>query len=149
MISRRQLLLGGLGTFGALTALLGLRVASSRPEDVIVALLRRRLDYLQLDEAGLQAFAVDYVASGKSAAAKLRGMAVIGPLYFQVTNQTWAPRSLRRSEERVATAYLLASDFFTNGADEHLPVRYRGLFDPWANNLACRNPFASHARDAA
>lgn len=138
MIDRRRLLGAGLAT---VAAGLGLRALWVSPADGIVDLLRRRLDYLQLDADGLRRFAADYVASGKTASTKLRIVALISPLYHAAAALGQLPVSLRRGEERIATAYLLSSDFFSGGAREDQPVHYLGLFDPWAQHKACFNPF--------
>ena len=51
MISRRHLLYGGLGIVG----LAALRLGRTRPEDAIESVLRKRLDYLVLEPAGVAA----------------------------------------------------------------------------------------------
>ena len=43
-------------------------------------------------------------------------------------------------EERICAAFLMSSDFFTNGADETRPVRYLALYEP--TKVGCTNPFA-------
>lgn len=145
LISRRALLFGGAGALG----LVALRLGLSTPEDAVVLVLRKRLAHLTLDDAGVRAFAADFTASGKVARSKLRLVAAMSPLYHWLPADENTPNAVRHGEERVVTAYLLSSDFFTNGADETQVVGYQGLFDPWARPVACQNPFARIASDAA
>ena len=144
-LSRRTFLFGGAAAVG----LAALRLGLTQPEDAVVTVLRKRLSYLKLDEAGLRAFAHDYTAAGKMARGKLRLIAALAPLYRWLPADDSTPTAVRHGEERVVSAYLLSSDFFVNGADEQQPVGYLGLFDPWANPLACQNPFARLGNDAA
>ena len=137
-ITRRGLLFGGAAVLG----LAALRLGLSRPEDAVIAVLRKRLSYLQLDEASLGNFARDFAASGKMARGKLRLIAALAPLYQWLPSDDSSPAAVRHGEERLVTAFLLSSDFFVTGADERRPVHYLRLFDPWSNPGACQNPFA-------
>ena len=136
---RRALLLGS----GCL-ALLGVssfRYLHASDEDAIVAVLRRCLGYLRLDDDGVRRFAHDYAAAHLISTAKLRALDAVGPLYSHLpfNSRTLLPRDMRRGEERVVTKFLLSSDFFAHGADMTRTVRYVGLFDPLRG---CGNPFA-------
>lgn len=144
-VSRRGFLFGGAAAVG----LVALRLGLTQPEDAVVTVLRKRLSHLKLDEDGLRAFAADFTAAGKMARGKLRLIAALAPLYQWLPADDSTPIAVRHGEERVVSAYLLSSDFFVNGADEQQPVGYLGLFDPWNNPVACQNPFARIATEAA
>lgn len=144
-MSRRAVLFGGVAAIGVVALRLGL----SKPEDAVLTVLRKRLSYLKLDDAGLRAFASDFTASGTMARSKLRLIAAMAPLYHWLPTDERAPDAVRHGEERVVTAYLLSSDFFANGADESQVVGYKGLFDPWNTLVACQNPFARLGSDPA
>jgi len=135
------------GAVAVATIATGLFVSDEISEHEIVAAVRRRLPHLQLDDAGLQAFAKDKVDELLAKRPTwfrikyhIRGILskpgeLIG-IRFPYTDG----RSKReRLEDNLATIYLLSSDFFWNGADESQPVKYRALYDPIR---ACGNPFA-------
>jgi hypothetical protein len=108
--------------------------------------IRRRLDYLKLDEAGVRAFAKDQVAAMMNkhiptwVRIKYHFRASASPLakrYFWSNDR----RSKKiRAEDLLVSTYLLSSDFFRNGGDESRTVGYVAFFDPVAQ--ACSNPFA-------
>jgi hypothetical protein len=140
MITRRKLVLG-LAGLGGVAAFIGWRVGSATQEDAVLTILRKRLDYLQLDEAGVRQFARDFVANTTISGGKLRLIAAFSPVYRRLvfSPDNFLAHATRFGEERVIARYLLSSDFFTNGADETRTVRYVGFFDPMH---ACGNPFA-------
>jgi hypothetical protein len=140
VIQRRNLLIGlaGLGVLGATLRWSGARLA---PEDAVKTIIYKRLDYLSLDTAGVRQFAADYVAAMDISKAKLRLIAAFAPVYRRLSPAPghFLSSATRYGEERVVTRYLLSSDFFGSGSDEHRVVRYLGLYDPLR---ACGNPFA-------
>jgi hypothetical protein len=86
--------------------------------DTIVAILRSRLSFLSLDEAGLEAFAMDH--------------------QDRILNSDGAIHCC--DEDLTVSYYLLSSSFFENGADESQTVEYLGYYDPLTR--VCQNPFA-------
>jgi hypothetical protein len=138
MIKRRHVLLTAIA---GIAGIVGVRFALSSDEDAILAVLRKRLDYLQLEERGLKAYARDLAASHRIASIRLRWVQMIGPLYtkFDSLGRNPIAHSVRHGEERIVSTYLLSSDFFVNGQDESQIVRYLGFYDPLR---ACANPFA-------
>jgi hypothetical protein len=120
-------------------ALAGWRYTASSEQDGIIAVLYKRLDYLMLDEPGVRAFASDEVAQGAVRGSKLRVIDAAQPVYEHLPQS--AAQLLARGEERIVTLYLMSSDFFLNGADISLPVRYLGYFDPIERPRPCGNPF--------
>lgn len=105
-VSRRQVLVGlGAGAAALATA----PFVDPRPEpppspsrrtEILVELLRHELSFLTHDEAGLRAFADE-----------------------------WVRRNNRVSRAAIQT-YLLSTDFFQNGEDERRPLRYLVFYDP-------------------
>jgi len=151
MNRRRQFLLGGLGLVG----LLGLGLwgfGRTALEGQIVAALRRRLDYLRLDDDGLHAFARDQAAvllAKRPSLGRLRYhlVAAVGPSFARFYRSTDKRTRLERMEDSFAATYLMSSDFFFHGADESRPVRYVNFYD--ATLHPCSNPFARPVQDTA
>jgi hypothetical protein len=141
VINRRQLLAASIAGIVGLTTW---RFFRSSDADAIVAVLRKRLDYLILDEQGLYAYANDLAARKIISSSKLRLLDVAGPIYTHLvpSHRNAAVRELQHGEERVVSLYLLSSDFFANGADETKAVRYRGFYEPLRRLLPCSNPFS-------
>ena len=127
--------------FAVVAGLIGARFLISSDEKSIIAVLRKRLDYLRLDEEGLRAFAADLAAKHKIASSRLRWVSAAGFLYdhFNSFGSNALAHGVLHGEERIVTDYLLSSDFFVNGQDETRVVKYLGFFDPMK---ACANPFA-------
>ena len=142
-MKRRQFLLGGLGFF----ALAGLGVwgfGRQGIESAIVRILRKRLDFLRLDETGLHAFAKDQatkIIDKRVTMARLRYhlLANVGPTFRRFQRSNIKRSRVEQMEDIVVTTYLLSSDFFVNGSDETRLVKYRGYYDPM---VPCGNPFA-------
>lgn len=144
MISRRRLIVGGLGAVGvAGLGAWGLGRLGFQVE--IASILRRRLGFLKLDEAGVRAFAKDQTRAtfGKKIPSwnRLR-------YHFQVSGASSFKRFYRsidthsrfvRFEDALVATYLLSSDFFWNGSDESRKVNYVAYYDPLR---PCNNPFA-------
>lgn len=138
MASRRQVIAGVLG---GLAAVGGWRYWRSNEQDAILLVLRKRLDYLQLDPQGARAFAADLVSQRALSAMRLKMIGVVAPLYMHAewSGHNALQEAVRHGEERVVSKFLLSSDFFVSGADTTRIVRYLGLYDPLK---ACSNPFA-------
>jgi hypothetical protein len=149
MISRRRLLLAGLGLVG-LSGLGIFAFGRSGIEAAIATILRRRLAYLHLDEEGVRAFASDQAGKLIAKRVSLHRLryhvaATAGDTFkrFQRSND---PRTrVERIEDPIVISYLMSSDFFLNGADESRSVRYLGFYD--ALQRPCGNPFARPAWD--
>ncbi len=138
MIKRRSMLVGGIALIGGWV---GIRFATTTDANAIVTILRKKLNYLKMDQAGLEAFARDLASRHQLATGRLRLVEVAGPLYRDISysGDNILSKSLRHGEERVVTLYLMSSDFFVNGADVSKVVRYLGYYDPLR---ACADPFA-------
>jgi hypothetical protein len=131
-------------TLGLLTLGVGAFAADIVSEHEIVALVRKRLSFLNLDEGGLKSFAHDYIA------AILAKRPTWGRIKFHVLSMFARPvarygfssdnrNRKQRLADNLATLYLLSSDFFTSESNEKAVVQYVNLYDPMR---ACGNPFA-------
>lgn len=76
--------------------------------------IQQQFHYLQLDPEGVRAFVRDY------------------------TQHRDQIRRFTRPKDDIFERYLLSTDFFRNGADESLPVRYVLFYDPYVS--PCWNP---------
>lgn len=144
MFKRRQFLTLGIAGVAGLTGIAAWRFAHGDQENIIVEVVRKRLDYLTLDDQGLRDFARDLVSREILSSTKLRFLDAIGPVYTRLPNLSdFGPLdTLYHGEERIVSFYLLSSDFFQNGADVNKVVRYREYYDPMENPVPCSNPFA-------
>lgn len=141
MVKRRGFLIG-IGLLGV--AALGVWGADIATESEIVSGVRRRLPFLRFDEAGLHAFAKDYIRSLLAKRPSWYRWKYHILSLFSKPAARWGMSTdkrsrLQRQEDFLATVYLLSSDFFTTGALESRAVQYVSLYDPMR---ACSNPFA-------
>ena len=141
MPSRRQFIASiGAGVVG----LVAWRYSVSTGEDAIVAIVRKRLNYLKLDLDGVHAFAKDLIKQQIIAPSKIRLIDMAGPIYTQISSRLKdgdLAKELNHGEERIVSMYLLSSDFFQNGEDQNKLVHYVGFYDPFNNIRACNTPF--------
>jgi hypothetical protein len=132
MRRRNFIKLTGLGA--AIVAIPSLVFASTTPEEAVVGLIRNEFPYLQLDQKGVEQFAIDYYKANK----KLSSFAV------QLKMKTCYFAKLDRNQSElvsdVISKYLFATDFFLNKMDETKPVNYLGMFNPY--KTPCANPFS-------
>jgi hypothetical protein len=118
------------------------RFSFVRAEDIIIAILRRRLGFLDIEAESFEDFASRYVAHKADQRRKLEILAVLSPLWAVWTPYAWLPMGhpLRRLEDNVVSNFLQSTDFFQNGADETRRVQYLGFF--MVGDTRCPNPFA-------
>ncbi|MDH4043250.1 MAG: hypothetical protein OEY20_13970 [Gemmatimonadota bacterium] len=134
-----------LGSLGALLAgSLGWWGVGREWSASIRSLVARRLYFLDLDPAGLDAFARDAMADPQLPFPKhMHVRRWFFSLYSRVPVRLFpllpARDRLAGLEARVVQKYLLSTDFFLQGADESVTVRYRAYFDPYRR--PCVNPF--------
>ncbi len=147
MISRRRLIVGGLGAVCAAgLGMYGLGRVGFQME--VASILRRRLGFLKLDDAGVRAFAKDQTRAtfGKKVPTwnRLRyHLLASGTSSFKRFYRSADRRSrIGAFEDTLVSTYLLSSDFFWNGSDQSRKVSYVAYYDP---NRPCNNPFARPA----
>jgi len=139
-ITRRKLI--GASIILAAIGVAGWRFKKGTVEDAVETIIKGRLNYLQHDDAGVNAFARELARRNLIKPTKLRATSALGVLYMSLsraTQHTFMGKSLLHGEERITTLYLLSSDFFRNGADVSKVVNYVRYYDP---TVACGNPFA-------
>ena len=143
MTTRRKFLLGGAA---AVVIAGGGVVVFGRMgfEAEVVSILRRRLGYLNLEAAGLHAFARDQAAAAFAKKIptwnrmRYHFLSAFAPAHNRYFKSNDHRSKIVRLEDTLVSTYLLSSDFFLNGADESRVVTYVAYFDPL---LPCRNPF--------
>jgi hypothetical protein len=148
MITRRRLLLGALGFVG-IAGIGAWLVGPAAMESKIASIVRKRLDFLKLDEEGLQAYARDQTAKILAKRVSLNRMryhlmSAVATSFTRYQRSTDKRSRIQRAEDGFVSTYLLSSDFFIGGSDESRTVRYLGYYDPLR---PCNNPFARPAVD--
>jgi hypothetical protein len=142
MPNRRQFLAS---IAAGVTGLVAWRYFASTEEGAIVEIIRKRLPYLKLDSKGVNAFAKDLVKRGLLSSKKLRLIDMAGPVYTQLSshlgNNSLA-YNFKHGEERIASMYLMSTDFFRNGHDESKVVRYIEFYEPFVKIHPCSTSFA-------
>jgi hypothetical protein len=130
MKRRKFLALAGIG--GAIAAIASFRFITSPFENVAKGIIKSELDYLKLDEEGLDKFVSDYTKlKDRNYKLTMKGYSLFG------INSAKSGKV-----HQLVSAYLLSSDFFQNNMDEKRTIRYVGLYDPYSR--PCSHPF-SHA----
>jgi len=121
---------------------LGFALFWPRAERVIVAILRRRVGFLDVDPKSFHDFAEGYLQRKSRAAKQLAWVAPLAPLLALWSPYAWLPMGhpVRRLEDNVVSNYLQSTDFFVHGADESRHVHYTGF--AMVQDRNCSNPFA-------
>ena len=110
----------------------------------MIATLRNRLPYLQLDDAILTAFARDVIRRRYDNDVRVHVVALLGwPLSNMLAGLNRGMYDgLMSFEETICSLFLLSTDFFTRSNDAQ-PIIYVGFWDPLERS--CENPFATLA----
>jgi hypothetical protein len=110
---------------------------------IVISILKKRLNYLNISDQNLEAFASDLQATLPSGIRKLVSWAgILEPVYSRIEVFHATPYTKKRFEELeefIISRFLLSSDFFYNNEREDREIQYIGLF-PYAR--PCGNPFA-------
>lgn len=134
-MNRRRVLLGGLGIIGVL-GLGALGLGRIGVEAKIVAVLRRRLDFLELDPDGLHTFARDQVRAVLDKRLptwnrlRYHFVSTVAPSFMRYYRSADTRSRITRAEDSLVSTFLLSSDFFLNGSDESRLVRYVAFYNP-------------------
>jgi hypothetical protein len=128
MKRRKFLAIAGLG--GVVAALVSFKFITHPFESVAKGIIKGELDYLKLDEAGLDSFISDYTKlKDRNYKLMMKGYSLFGV------------NSARSGKvHQLVSAYLLSSDFFQNKMDETRVINYVGLYDPYTR--PCSHPFS-------
>lgn len=134
MKRRKFLAIAGVG--GVLAAFASFKFITDPFDKVAKGIIKAELDYLELDEAGLDQFVAEYSKlKDRNYKLTMKGYSLFG------INSTRSGKV-----HQLVSAYLLSSDFFQNKMDEKRVVKYVGLYDPYSR--PCAHPF-SHAHYAS
>jgi len=110
---------------------------------IIIAVLRKRLGYLSLDDGGMKRFADDYERhADPSTKRRLGRLGLIAPAYKVLDLAKVAPgmRWVTAVEDKIVCQFLLSSDFFMHDANETRIVHYIGYYDSYVR--LCGNTLA-------
>lgn len=142
-MKRRKLLIVTGVAVVASAAGLGALYRAAHEEDTVVAVLRRRLGPLKYQDSDLMRFSREYLVFRANYRTQLRRLATVAGLYRLATPYPLLSMgsSLARLENNIVSNFLLATDFFDNGADLDRPLQYTGLRDPYRR--PCRRIFVS------
>jgi hypothetical protein len=128
MKRRKFLTIAGVG--GVLAALASFKFMAHPFESVAKGIIKSELDYLKLDEEGLDRFVADYTKlKDRNYKLTMKGYSLFG-----------INSSKSGKVHQLVSAYLLSSDFFQNKMDETRVVKYVGLYDPYSR--PCSHPFS-------
>jgi hypothetical protein len=142
-MKRRHFIIGSLGFVAVAAA--GVWGAEYLTESEIVSGIRRRLGFLHFDDAGLHAFAKDYIRTMLAKRPSwYRWKYHFHSLFSKPAAAQWGISNDKRTrreqlEDSFATIFLLSSDFFVKGADESRSIQYLSYYDPMH---PCSDPFA-------
>lgn len=129
----------------AVTLVLGggyglLKWFTAEPADIIIAILKRRIGYLNVDRDTFKVFAGDYVKWKAGEGRKLKMLSVVSFPAQHISPYDLLPQGnpVRRLENNVVSQFLLSTDFFQNGANENRKIHYRQFYNPLVT--ICANP---------
>lgn len=139
LISRRKFLISSI----AAATLLGpagfwLTWKKTKETDIIEAILKRRLGMLNIDRETFKIFSNEMIKHRQSYAKQLKVLGMFSGLLSVVTPYNILPMShpIRRLENYTVSNFLLATDFFQNGADISREIKYLGFYDPYKRPCA-------------
>ena len=142
LITRRRLLITGALGIGAFSAGY-VSWINTKETDIIIAILKRRLGRLRVEDGVFEEYSKHVVENRKSFEKQLKILGVVSGIASIITPYSLLPMGhpLRRLENYTVSNFLLSTDFFQNGADENKPLNYLGFYDPYKR--PCANFFPS------
>lgn len=129
-----------LGVFG------GIQLAQRR-EDLMEAIIRRKLSYLKIESEGLNQYIQDFLQTRdkvwNKSWSKLQAYDFYGKFHaiIPVSEESNFHFNYTDYTEDLVRNYLLSTDFFISGMDESKELEYLGFFNP--HKYPCRNPLVS------
>jgi hypothetical protein len=118
------------GISGVVAALASFKFITNPFEKVAKGIIKSELNYLDLDEEGLDRFVAEY--------SKLKDR------NYKLTMKGYSLFGINSAKSgkvhQLVSAYLLSSDFFQNKMDEKRTIKYVGLYDPYTR--PCAHPFS-------
>lgn len=130
---RKLLIFSGLGLFATGCSALFVSWRTAKETDIVVALLRNRLRPLKIEPEIFHQFSLDYIETRREYAGRLQVLGTVAELFSLITPYHMLPmgHAWRRMENNIVSTFLLSTDFFQNGAQIDVPVRYLGFYDPY------------------
>lgn len=119
-------------------------LSAHSPEAYVRSVVRERLSYLSFGDDVLDQFTADFMRYSP-AMADTRGRVisatgvVLSRALSRIAGSTWEDR-VAAFEEKVASDFLLATDFFDEGRDISRQLSYILFPEPY--EFPCRNPLA-------
>ena len=143
MNRRNFLLTTATGITGILSYGIGWPYLENQANTFIKAILKSKLNYLTLDEEGLDQYCEAFFKN-KSKTLKIKtGIAGISLQWtddLEIIKRNIGTERITALEEDLTLSYLLSTDFFTNGNNESIPGKFIAFYDPQLP--VCRHPFA-------
>lgn len=139
LISRRKFLISSIAAATLLApAGFWLTWKKTKETDIIEAILKRRLGMLNIDRETFKIFSNEMIKHRQSYAKQLKVLGMFSGLLSVVTPYNILPMShpIRRLENYTVSNFLLATDFFQNGADISREIKYLGFYDPYKRPCA-------------
>ena len=140
-LSRRKFITYSLIATGSIT-LSALGVWSfSKDYHIVISILKRRLDALQINNNIYLRFAKEYVETKQEYRKQLKTLSTISSIYQIVSPYDLLEMGhpLRRLEDNIVSVFLLSTDFFDHHGNQNRQLNYLGLHDPYS--LPCRKLF--------
>lgn len=140
-ISRRKFISYSIIGTGSI-ALTGLGVwRVSEDYQIVVSILKRRLNQLQIDNNVYLIFAKEYVELKQQYRKKLKILSTISRTYEIVSPYDLLEMGhpLRRLEDNIVSIFLLSTDFFDHQEKQDRQLNYLGFYNPYKQ--PCRKLF--------
>jgi hypothetical protein len=113
---------------------------TAEPEDIVIAILKRRVGFLDIEIETFTVFARDYVKSKSQQERKLTMLSMLSIPAEHISPYSLLPQGnpVRRLENNVVSQFLLSTDFFQHEANENRKIHYQGFYNPLVT--ICANP---------
>lgn len=134
LISRRKFVISAMTALTVVgSAGFWVRWKNTKETDITEAILKRRLGGLKIDPQAFKIFSNEMIEHRKSYAKQLKVLGMFSGLLSLLTPYNFLPMGhpIRRLENYSVSNFLLATDFFQNGADINREVKYLGFYDPY------------------
>ena len=118
------------GVGSAIAAVAAVKFLTNSFEDSVEMMIRKELDFLTLDEAGVKEFAKQYsYTKDKEYKLAIRAYSLIG-----------IKASQSGKIHQLVSNYLLSTDFFIHKMDEFRKIEFVALYNPYTH--PCAHPFS-------
>ncbi|MFK5949855.1 MAG: hypothetical protein QM500_13920 [Methylococcales bacterium] len=128
---------------GILSYIVGQPYLKDQAINFIKTLLKNKLNYLTLNEEGLEQYCEAFFIKKSKTLMIKSGLAGISLQWIDdldIIKRKIGTERIATLEKELTLSYLLSTDFFINGSNESIPVNFVSYYDP--NLPVCRHPFA-------